>query len=92
MDQLPSDTLASKRQACDFGAGALTESTLGISAATAATIPIRHVLIVMKENRSFDHLLGALHDEAAKRLTELQAGARTSLVRERASLRKPPAQ
>ncbi len=61
--QLPADTLAAKRKACSFDTGALPETTLGIPAATAAKIPIRHLIIVMKENRSFDHLLGALHDE-----------------------------
>ncbi len=60
---LPSDTLARKRQHCAFGTGALPETTLGIAPAIAAQIPIRHVIIMMKENRSYDHLFGALHDE-----------------------------
>ncbi len=59
---LPADTLATQRASCAFGRGALPEQTLGIAPAEAAQIPIRHVLVVMKENRSFDHLLGALHD------------------------------
>lgn len=60
--QLPADTLAAKRAACAFGRGATTEQTLGITPAEAAQIPIRHIILVMKENRSFDHLFGALHD------------------------------
>jgi phospholipase C len=60
--QLPDDTLAGKRSSCAFGKGALTQDTLGIPPSLAAQIPIRHVIIVMKENRSYDHLLGRLHD------------------------------
>jgi phospholipase C len=30
--------------------------------ALAAQIPVRHLVILMKENRSFDHMLGYLHD------------------------------
>ncbi len=30
--------------------------------ACARKIPIRHIVVMMKENRSFDHLLGRLHD------------------------------
>src|SRR5262249_57449018 len=35
----------------------------GLSEAARASIPIRHVVVLMKENRSFDHLLGRLHDQ-----------------------------
>ena len=59
---LPPDPAAAARTQCAFGAGAHAASTLGIDPAVAAAIPIRHVLVVMKENRSFDHLLGMLHD------------------------------
>ncbi len=59
---LPADPMAKERAACQFAIGAHTSRTLGIDAALAATIPLRHVVILMKENRSFDHLLGALHD------------------------------
>ncbi len=60
--QLATDALTGARAACTFGKGALPEQTLGIAAADAARIPIRHVIVAMKENRSFDHLLGHLHD------------------------------
>jgi phospholipase C len=35
--------------------------TLGLTADERAEIPIRHVVVVMKENRSFDHLLAGLN-------------------------------
>lgn len=59
---LPADPSTSQRTSCGFKAGAKAEATLGIDPATAAKIPIRHVIVMMKENRSFDHLLGRLHD------------------------------
>lgn len=59
---IPADPAAAERSSCAFGSGARALSTLGIDGATAAAIPIRHVIIAMKENRSFDHLLGMLHD------------------------------
>jgi phospholipase C len=58
---LPPDTLAAQRASCAFAKGDLPAQTLGISPATAASLPLRHVVILMKENRSFDHLLGNLH-------------------------------
>jgi phospholipase C len=57
------DPLATQRQACMFAAGAAATDTLGISAAERAAIPIKNVIVLMKENRSFDHILGALHDQ-----------------------------
>jgi phospholipase C len=40
----------------------LPDATLGIDPTLAAAIPIRHVIVMLKENRSFDHLFGRLHD------------------------------
>ncbi len=57
-----SDATAARRSACDYGAGAPASLTLGVDDAARAGIPIRHVVVVMKENRSFDHVLGHLHD------------------------------
>jgi phospholipase C len=37
------------------------KDTLGLDAATQAALPIKHIIVMMKENRSFDHLLGQLH-------------------------------
>ncbi len=60
---LPVDTLADQRAACTFATGTPAAASLGVAATTAAAIPIRHVIVLMKENRSFDHLLGRLHDQ-----------------------------
>ena len=57
------DPLASSRAACLFGESARAEETLGLSEDFHTTVPIRHVIVLMKENRSFDHLLGHLHDD-----------------------------
>lgn len=58
---IPPDTRAAERAACTFGPGAMAEETLGIPQDVAAAIPIRHIIVVMRENRSFDHLFGRLH-------------------------------
>jgi phospholipase C len=60
---LPADTMAAQRQACAFERGALSAQSLNLSATDANQIPIRHVIFMMKENRTFDHLLGRIHDE-----------------------------
>jgi phospholipase C len=52
----PSDAAAEAgRAACDYSVGALPAETHGVSAPQGAAIPIDHVVIVMMENRSFDH-------------------------------------
>lgn len=61
--QLPQDPHVEARAACAFGPGATSEETLGIPAQLGREFPIRHVIVVMKENRSFDHLLGHLHEQ-----------------------------
>jgi len=55
------DPMAARRAACAFKAGARVTETLPLSERERGAIPIRHVVVVMKENRSFDHLLGNLH-------------------------------
>ncbi len=47
-----------ERQGCAFGAGALAEDTLGDVGPLRASIT--HVIILMQENRSFDHMFGRL--------------------------------
>lgn len=54
--------LAAKRAACGFGRGAHVAETLGPAAPSPARIPIKHIIVMMKENRAFDHILGRLHD------------------------------
>jgi phospholipase C len=61
--QIPADPAAPARASCGFTAGVRALASLGIDEGIRAAIPIRHVVIVMKENRSFDHLLGRLHDQ-----------------------------
>jgi phospholipase C len=52
----PSDgDAAMQRAACGYKPGSLPAETLGASFPTGAAIPIDHILIVMMENRSFDH-------------------------------------
>jgi phospholipase C len=55
------DPLATARTSCSFTAGQHVSETLPIAEVDRARIPIKHVVVVMKENRAFDHLLGALH-------------------------------
>ena len=45
--------------ACVHGAGATARQTLGIEAKQRKDIPIRNIVVVMQENRSFDHYYGA---------------------------------
>jgi phospholipase C len=54
------DALRARRARCEFGRGARVTDTLPISERQRAALPIAHVVIAMKENRSFDHLLGWL--------------------------------
>ncbi|MDB4997778.1 MAG: Phospholipase 4 precursor [Myxococcaceae bacterium] len=54
------DPKVADRAACKFVAGAKVADTLGIDATARAQIPITHVIIVMQENRSFDHYFGKL--------------------------------
>lgn len=60
--QLPADALEVQRASCQFGPGARPATSLGLGPEVMSTIPIRHVIVLMQENRSFDHLFGKLHD------------------------------
>jgi phospholipase C len=51
-DPAQSQTAAADRSSCKFAAGALAEDTIGCA---GRQIPIDHVVLVMQENRSFDH-------------------------------------
>lgn len=50
----------SARRSCQFQAGALPGLTLARDAPLGGQIPIDTIVVLMFENRSFDHLLGAL--------------------------------
>jgi phospholipase C len=60
--QPPPNPTAGQRAACAFGPGTSPAATLGVDATVLGSLPIRHVIIMMKENRSFDQLFGRLHD------------------------------
>jgi phospholipase C len=49
-----------RRAACEFKAGALPADSLWTAAPRGDQIPIDHVVIVMQENRSFDHYFSRL--------------------------------
>jgi phospholipase C len=51
----PDEEAAQKRLACGFQAGALPAETQGASQPNGKDIPIDHIVVVMMENRSFDH-------------------------------------
>jgi phospholipase C len=52
--------LAPKRAACTFAKGAWAQDTIGVDYPIGKDIPINHVIVIMQENRSFDHYLGRL--------------------------------
>ena len=57
----PTDADAeSARAACSFEAGALPQDTLGASDLIGSDIPIDHIIVIMMENRSFDHYFSNL--------------------------------
>lgn len=59
---IPPGEAADKRAACAFKAGALPKETLGEGAPLDGAFPIDHFVLVMLENRSFDHVLQRLPD------------------------------
>ena len=59
----PDPAFKAARDACTFTAGAAVTETLGISEQARSSIPITHVVILMKENRSFDHIFGELYKQ-----------------------------
>ncbi len=58
--RLTDDAAGERRAACEFGPGALAQETLGESDLVGDDIPIEHVLVLMMENRSFDHYFAKL--------------------------------
>lgn len=48
---------ATARTACQYKAGALPKETHGADAPMGKDIPIDHIVVIMSENRSFDHYL-----------------------------------
>ncbi|HEY4158765.1 MAG TPA: alkaline phosphatase family protein, partial [Polyangiaceae bacterium] len=48
------------RDACSFHAGALAADTFDTCAKIGDAMPIQHIVVLMMENRSFDHYFGHL--------------------------------
>lgn len=53
----------SKRDACTFKAGAMAKDTLAGTARIGDQMPFDHIVLVMQENRSFDHYYSKLGGE-----------------------------
>ncbi|APR78080.1 Phospholipase C 4 precursor [Minicystis rosea] len=51
---IPGDA-ETNRASCTYGAGTLAADTHDPAAPSGATIPVDHILVLMQENRSFDH-------------------------------------
>jgi phospholipase C len=49
---------AASRDACTFKRGALPDETLGAGVPTGKDMPIETIVVLMQENRSFDHYFG----------------------------------
>ncbi len=72
----PSDDAAqTKREACGYDPGSLAIETQGTSAPDGAKIPIDTIVIVMMENRSFDHYFQGLASEGRTDVDVAPAGA-----------------
>jgi phospholipase C len=56
-------TPAEARLACAFDAGSLASQTQDPTAPSGATIPINNIVVIMLENRSFDHYFQDLPNE-----------------------------
>jgi len=67
------DLYAGARAACLFSMGATPAETLGVEVTGSAASAIKNIIVVMKENRSFDHLLGALHDDGRPEVEPIPA-------------------
>ena len=56
------DDATTKRASCTFKAGALPAESQGASRPMGKKIPIDHVVVIMQENRSFDHYFWKLKE------------------------------
>lgn len=61
---VPEDEAAAARAACTFGPGDVVEDTVGkcTTGSGKVHIPVEHIVLIMQENRSFDHYLGKLDE------------------------------
>ncbi len=58
--RVPESEAAAGREACRFTRGAMPWETVGEEFPIGPDIPLRHLIVVMQENRSFDHYFGAM--------------------------------
>lgn len=73
----PDDATAkTKRGTCGFARGAMPAETLGASVPIDKDIPIETIVVIMQENRSFDHYFGHLN-KFAKR-TDIESAPDTA--------------
>jgi phospholipase C len=72
------DPFPTERAACSFSGGATPAATLGFTAAERRALPIKHIIVVMKENRSFDHIFGNLAARGQPGTEPIPAGYQTS--------------
>jgi phospholipase C len=56
----PESVLSPMRQACAFTTGATADDTIGTDYPVGDDIPIKHIIVIMQENRSFDNYYGRL--------------------------------
>lgn len=54
------EKLEKARQSCNFGPGQLTTQTIGAEVPHGDALPFEHVVVLMMENRSFDHYFSKL--------------------------------
>ena len=57
---LPDDQTTGNRAACAYEKGALPQNTLPYLTRLGDAMPIDHIVLVMQENRSFDHYFSRL--------------------------------
>ena len=58
--RIPESEAAAGRASCAFGRGAMPWQTLGAEHPIGDDIPIRHFIVLMQENRSFDSYFGTM--------------------------------
>ena len=54
------DTKSAERESCTFGPGAKTTETIGPDVPHGDALPFEHIVVLMMENRSFDHYFSKL--------------------------------
>lgn len=64
---------AASRASCTFKRGALPDETLGASVPTGKDIPIETIVVLMQENRSFDHYFSGFGKYAGRTDVEVAA-------------------